>query len=144
MKKISSLCMASIAAIFCVSPSYSAPNITVTALKFSKVEANSPRDPLTRDSSAGHWTATPHGDIAAAEASINGAIPSGTNAALAQATLQNAGAHCVASGGMDLNCRYFDVQTIDEYLDDVRWNASVHLNGDAVQNVSLERAYTRH
>lgn len=144
MAKSSMTLLVSALAIFGASPSFAEPVITATALKFSNIEANAPRDPLTRDSSAGHWTATERGDLTGAEALINRAIPVGTNATLAKVALQKAGAHCAAVENGRIVCRYFDAETIDEYVDDVRWKTVINLDGTAVRDIHLDRAYARH
>lgn len=113
-------------------------------LSFRELEYQQPRNPLLpSNQSADIVQHTPQAWLSNATAALNGAIPAGTSRTDAEAILHKAGATCRTTGTASENCAYFDVKTRDPYVDAVRWNVALHLAGDQVSGLSVDRSWTR-
>jgi hypothetical protein len=114
-------------------------------LSFRELEYQQPRDPLTGSDPAyvEMHHATAH-QLAGARAAIDTAIPAGTDRQAAETLLHWAGARCgaVAANGVE-TCTYQDVETVDEYLDHVRWTVRMALAGDNVASTAVDRTFQR-
>jgi hypothetical protein len=118
---------------------------TAGVLSFRELEYQQPRDPLLSPNAAiGDDHATPRRDLAPAVDALRAALPAGTPRATAEATLRKAGAHCRPQGDSAETCRYFDVETRDEFVDDVHWNVKLSLANDQVDGLAVDRVWTRH
>jgi len=87
---------------------------------------------------------TPPEQIEAARLTMIAAIPNGTLVGAARATLRSAGAHCQAQQEDSVACTYFDVQTVDEYIDDIHWTVLLHLADGLVAGLAVSRSWARH
>ena len=67
-------------------------------------------------------------------------------AATAQAVLDRAGARCKPTrrDPQTIRCVHNDVTTIDEAVDDIRWETMLHLVDDKVAGLSVDREVDRH
>jgi hypothetical protein len=111
---------------------------------FRELEYEQPRDPLLpSNQSADIVEHTDAADLAPAMAQLDTAIPAGTSRADAEAILARAGARCRQQGAVSERCTYSDVETRDEYVDAVRWNVRLDLDGDQVRNVAVDRSWVR-
>lgn len=119
--------------------------IVVNALHFSQLEFGMPANPLTASQAqTGIVETTPKVDLASAEDTLNRAV-AGAPAADAEAMLSQAGARCrPTAGGEGATCRYFAVETRDEYVDSVMLKRDLALSNGRVQNASLRRTWLRH
>jgi hypothetical protein len=87
-------------------------------LRFADMEFDMPTDPLLPSYVGMSYVIhTPAHYLADATNRLRSAIPGGTDAATAAATLAKAGAHCVRHTGDALICRYRDVETPWDHLD---------------------------
>jgi hypothetical protein len=112
---------------------------------------------------AGAYAATPEGEalpsfrdiefrhtgdeaLQAGRDAVTRAIPIGTSAATAQAVLDRAGARCkpTSRDPQTIRCIHNDVTTIDEAVDDIRWETMLHLVDDKVAALSVDREVDRH
>ncbi|HEX7854798.1 MAG TPA: hypothetical protein VF503_14000 [Sphingobium sp.] len=132
----SSVCMLLSSMVYAAEPG--------THLTFRHLEALQPLDPLLTSSAETRFEQ--HTDptrLSAPTAALKSAIPAGTDRATAQATLQNAGAHCHPIQDNVETCQYFDVQTRDEFVDAVNWHVMLHFDHDQVTNISIDRTWFR-
>jgi hypothetical protein len=117
------------------------PAMAADRLSFCDLEHEQLRNPLTGSNVAfSEVYHTPQSYMAPSLDTLITAIPPGTPVADGDAILQRAGARCQGT----TTCTYRDVQTVDEYLDDILW--TVHLasaNGN-VTGISVDRAWQRH
>ena len=117
------------------------PALAAERLSFRELEYEQLRDPLTGSnpvfSDVHH---TPQSQMAPALDALTTAIPSGTPVAEGEAILQRAGAHCRAVGV----CTYRDLETVDEYLDDILWTVRLASSDSKVTGISADRAWQRH
>jgi hypothetical protein len=126
-----------------ISPTVSAAT-TSDILRFRELEYEQPRDPLLFSyEPLNEVHVTPSDQIAPAVSAIKAEIPTGSNVSEALKTLKRAGGHCHATNYGD-DCLYTDIQTVDEYVDDVRWHVRLKTADNAVQDVSVQRVWTRH
>lgn len=117
-----------------------APALAAEPLNFHTLEFSQPRDPLVGSSPVyedRHHSSA--GDLAPALAALNAAVPAGMSRADAQAMLTRAGAGCAGD-----KCTFRDVQTVDEFVDDVTWTVTLATAGDTVTGLSVDRAWQRH
>ncbi|WP_404713913.1 hypothetical protein [Sphingomonas sp. MMS24-J13] len=115
------------------------------SLRFRELEYQQPRDPLTGSNPA--YVEIHHASIdqlAGARAAIEAAVPAGADRRGAERLLTLAGARCgaVAADGVE-TCTYRDVETVDEYLDQVRWTVRMNLAGDKVASIAVDRTWQR-
>lgn len=134
-------------ALFAAPPSIAAiPSHSPVSLNFRKLEFEQPRDPLLGSNvvfSEVHHT--PASQLEDARAALMTAIPIGTPRSLAEATLRNAGARCIKKGGSEVdNCRFFDLETVDEFFDDVSWTVRMNIVNGRTAGVSIDRTWQRH
>src|SRR5262249_8898218 len=117
-------------------PAFAGDPIVVNAVQFRQLEFEMPANPLTAsDAQTGIVETTPKADLASAEATLNGAI-AGAPVADAEAILRQAGARCrPMAGGDHATCRYFGVETRDEYVDGVTLRTDLALSDGRVQAV---------
>ena len=129
------------AAAFGTPAAHAASPIIVNALQFRTIEASMPREPLSGSADAlGDRHVTPHQQIASVERALNTAIPAGTSADDAVATLRKAGAHCGSNG----RCSFLMSGLSTNMSMTCTRNASLQLNSGRVQHVALERCWARH
>ncbi|WP_157217802.1 hypothetical protein [Flavisphingomonas formosensis] len=115
------------------------------ALTFRHLEFEQPRDPLLSSNPVfGDVHHTPADQLAPAAAAIRAAVPAGTPRAMAEAALVRAGARCSALDAGTETCSYHDLETVDEFSDDVVWKVGLGFDGDRVDAVSVDRAWQRH
>ena len=113
-------------------------------LSFRQIESAQPRDPLT-----GNLVAfvdvhhSPADQLEPALASLQAAIPAGTPRADAERILQRAGAKCAAATRDAQTCRYSGIETVDEYLDQIKWHVHLALADDRVTGLSVDRDWRR-
>jgi hypothetical protein len=114
-------------------------------LSFRELEYQQPRDPVTGSNPAfvdmHHASAE---QLAGARAAIDAAVPVGTDRQDAERLLHMAGAHCgaVAANGVE-TCIYQDAETVDEYLDHVRWTVQMNMAGDKIASTAVDRTWQR-
>lgn len=117
------------------------PVLATEQLSFRNLEFDQPRDPLVGSNVVfADVHHSPADQLEPALTALTAAVPAGTSLADGKAVLEKAGAHCDASA----TCRYRDVETVDENLDDVVW--TVKLTGDdhKVAGLTVDRAWQRH
>jgi hypothetical protein len=75
-----------------------------------------------------------------------GAIPTGTRLQDAEALLQRAGAHCRPSRHEPetVRCLYNEMSAVDENFDDIRWTTRLHVVGDQVADLAVDRQVDTH
>jgi hypothetical protein len=115
-------------------------------LRFADMEFDMPTDPLLPSYVGMSYVIhTPAHYLADATNRLRSAIPGGTDAATAAATLAKAGAHCVRHTGDALICRYRDVETPwgGEYFDAITWTVTMPLAGGHVADLAVARDWTR-
>lgn len=133
-----------IAASLVAMPALAAAPILVNGMSFGHIEDQMPVDPLlASDAQTGIAQSTPHAYLVAAESALNGAVD-GASLDEAEATLRRAGAHCGPTADpRHAVCRYFSVETRDEYVDAVNLKANIQLDQGLVRHVALERSWIR-
>lgn len=114
-------------------------------LGFRELEYQQPRDPMTGSNPA--YVELHHASadqLVGARAAIEAVVPAGTDRHAAEQLLHLAGAHCgaVAADGVE-TCTYHDVETVDEYLDHVRWTVRMNLARDKVASTVVDRTFQR-
>lgn len=116
-----------------------------TMPRFSTIESEMPADSL-QASSDPLWDQhiTRQSRIAPLRYEIRAAIPVGTPQNIAMARLQQAGARCRPASEGHMDCGYHTVETRDEFVDDVHWNVDVGLRGGAVDQLAVQRSWSRH
>ena len=116
-----------------------------SSLHFRDLEYLQPRDPLTGSNPAYvEVQHSPDGQLSQALAAIAAIVPAGTNRQDATRLLHLAGARCVDVSGGGETCTYPDVETVDEYVDDVTWTVRLSLADDKVAALRIDRAWQRH
>lgn len=134
--------LAIIAAFGCVAPAMAAGEALP---RFSQIEYQVGRDPLIAQNGAiAAWHRTPPSEVAFAQAMIDAAIPDGTPTSNAVALLREAGANCGEAIGDAQVCRYHDISTRDEYVDDVRWDVRMQSSDGTVRSTTVQREWSRH
>ena len=114
-------------------------------LSFRDLEYAQPRDPLTGSNPAYvEVHHSPADQLAIARAALEAAVPPGTGRQDAERRLHAAGAKCKPTAAGDETCTYHDVETVDEYLDDITWKVQLTMNDDKVQSLSTDRSWQRH
>lgn len=113
-------------------------------LSFRELEYQQPRDPLTGSNPAfvevNHASAD---QLSGALAAVEAAVPAGTDRQTAENLLHRAGARCQAGADAE-TCIYRDVETVDEYMDDVTWTVRITTDGGKVASIALDRSWQRH
>jgi hypothetical protein len=115
-------------------------------LRFADMEFAMPTDPLLPSwVSFSHVIHTPAQYLADAAGQLRAAIPTGTDAGVAAATLIKAGARCAQPAGEVLTCRYRDVETPwgGEYFDAINWTVTMPLAAGRVTGLTVTRDWTR-
>ncbi|WP_420139961.1 hypothetical protein, partial [Sphingomonas sp.] len=126
-------CAFSIAAV-APTPSHSAKSLRFRALEFAQ-----PRDPQISSAAIGVDTEySTARQIATATGAVRAAIPIGTSLPQALAILRAAGAHCRNAHV----CTYHDVETVDEYLDDIIWRVEIREMSGRITRLDVSRAWT--
>ena len=121
--------------------------VPTSPLNFRELEYQQPRDPLTGSNLA--FVEVHHASadqLAGARAAIETAIPVNANLQDAERLLHLAGARCrvvSANAGVE-TCTYREVETVDEYLDDVVWTVRLTTTAGKVASLALDRAWQRH
>jgi hypothetical protein len=74
------------------------------------------------------------------------AIPAGTRLQDAEALLQRAGAHCRLNrhDPETVHCLYNEMSAVDENFDDIRWTTRLHVVGDQVSDLTVDRQVDTH
>ena len=115
-------------------------------LRFADLEFTMPTDPLLWSNDPGTEAHhTPASIMADATRQLRAAIPEGTPAQAATASLKKAGARCTETDPTALKCRYRTIETPsgDDYWDDVTWNITVPLSQGRVADLIVTRDWTR-
>jgi len=115
-------------------------------LRFADMEFAMPIDPLLPSwVGRSHIMHTPSSDLRAASGQLRAAIPTGTDATTAAATLARAGARCAAPTDAALMCSYHDVETPrgGQYFDSVNWTVTLPLAAGHVTDILVARDWTR-
>ncbi len=117
------------------------PVLAADQLSFRNLEFAQPRDPLVGSNVVfADVHHSPADQLEPALAALTAAVPAGTSLADGKAALEKAGARCDASG----TCRYRDVETVDENLDDITWTVQLADTGDKITGLTVDRAWQRH
>jgi hypothetical protein len=114
-------------------------------LSFRQLESAQPRDPLTGNFVV--YTEVHHSpaeQVAPALATLREAIPAGMSRAEAERILAAAGARCAAPSEGAQSCKYSGIETVDEYLDEVKWHVRLALADDRVTSLDVARNWRRH
>ena len=134
-------------AFFASTPCLAVPPVKSTSgLNFRDLEFQQPRDPLLSSNVVFNDVHhTPTLQLQGATAALLKAIPYGMSRMVAEATLRNAGAHCALVSGSNVDqCHFFDLETVDEFSDDILWNVRMNIVDDKVMGLSVDRTWQRH
>ncbi len=84
--------------------------------------------------------------VVQARAALGGAIPAGTPLTAAEAVLSDAGAVCRPSRKQPdtVRCLYHQMSAADESFDDIRWTTRLHVAGNTVSDLTVDRTVDRH
>jgi len=115
------------------------------ALRFRHLEFAQARDPLLSSSPVfGQVHHTPSDQLAPAAAAIRARII-GMPRVEAEATLVRAGAHCsTPNPGAVESCSYHDLETVDEFSDDIVWTVNLAIADQRVADMTVDRTWNRH
>jgi len=129
---------------FGVAPAHAQDPTTDLHLRFRHLEFSMAYDPMLATNDP-HWLPhhTPREQLEDAASQLRAFVPVGTPATEAMRRLGAAGAKCAPTQGPAIRCRYFDVQTRGDFLDDVNWIVVVGVNGDQVTDLAVDRVWTR-
>ena len=115
-------------------------------LNFGDLEFSMPTDPYLWSADPG-WEPhhTPARYLTDAIDQLRTAVPAGTPAATAYATLRKAGAHCRAASDNQLQCQYHWVETPygGEYWDNITWQVNLTLDNGQVSDLAVSRDWDR-